>query len=169
LHGKDLALLRTEIERKKELFRFEQICGELFVRRQEIQKNGTTRSFLNISDGSAGILETTDYLPENLENWQPKEPFHTPTVFGILLGYPVVYVLNADEKTAVIEGVDLGQGCCIYFALQEKQERNPLRRALRDNYRRNSCLVVFSAAFSQRSFDGNAIGRMDSASEEKNR
>ena len=86
------------------------------MRRQEIREKGTTRSFLNISDGSTGILKISDYLPENLENWQPKEAFHTPTVFGILLGYPVVYVLNSDEKTAVIEGVDLGRGCRIYFA-----------------------------------------------------
>ena len=94
------------------------------MRRREIREEGTARSFLNISDGSAGILETSDYLPEKLEtNWQPKEAFHTPTVFGILLGYPVVYVLNSDEKTAVIEGVDLGRGCRINFEMQVYSRR----------------------------------------------
>ncbi|CBY37646.1 unnamed protein product [Oikopleura dioica] len=59
---------------------------------------------ISICYGSTGILEKNDYLQEN---WQPKKAFHTPTVFGLLLGYPVVYVLNADEKTAFIESVDL--------------------------------------------------------------
>ena len=114
----EFKFLIEEIVKEPDTFTFEEICGENFVRRktrpnEEVEIHA--RMFVNISDGRTGTVEIGDFVPPKLEfgpDWKPQRTFHIPTVFGILLGYPVVYLLNEDERTGILEGVDLGIAGC---------------------------------------------------------